>query len=379
MSIEAMLWALELPRLSAQQKLLLVNLANHCDESGSCFPSQKLLAARSSCSVRTVQRTLVELQRLGLVSVEHRNFRGGRTSSRYQLPLGTQGVFSAPECPSDKLSLGGGVPETEPVDKSGFPRNDAQATKCRLGADRSNDEAVDKSGFPRHSAQASNCHVGSPSDTGVVCPDDTGVAWELINPKELTHTIPPSPQPPKPPKGAVGVGGGMEREERSLALGSARGSAAAHEGGPALGLSSEQVSLLVSSLPDSMCVLSAEGMARVWRSLAPRLAAGWSPHQVRSQLAMRSLPDPVHDMAALVAARLDDLLDAPLDARAAGRAATAARVVERKRSAAELAEDERVKRLFADLRARHPDWTHAQVAKAVISQGYLAKVGARDG
>ena len=358
MSIEAMLWALELPRLSAQQKLLLVNLANHCDESGSCFPSQKLLAARSSCSVRTVQRTLVELQRLGLVSVEHRNFRGGRTSSRYQLPLGTQGVFSAPECPSDKLSLGGGVPETEPVDKSGFPRNDAQATKCRLGADRSNDEAVDKSGFPRESAQASNCHVGSPSDTGVVCPDDTGVAWELINPKELTHTIPPSPQPPT---GPVGEG----RED-----GSSRASSVSIEG-----LSPEVLEKIALSLPDAMCTLSIGGMMQVWRALEPRLAAGWSPAEIRQQLAMRSLPDPVHDMAALVCHRLSELIDAPV------RRADIARM-QRERMVNAVASDtpepdREADEVFARLRREHPDWSHAQIAREIISSGALVGGGRR--
>lgn len=358
MSFKAVTWAFdEVVGLSQGEKLVLLALAEFANDDNETWRSREAIAARALCSVRSVSSHLKVLESRGLVSRSARfawcedtavecATRGRhkhRVGTLYTLHLDVTGAGSSTHAKSASVE---NCPEC---------RGSGHRCKiCTCGGDEGSTHAKSRSPHMQPVAGITNRN------------------YPPIKP-------PPSPQPPKLPKGAVGTGGGMDREERSLALGSARGSAAAHEGGPALGLSSEQVSLLVSSLPDSMCVLSAEGMARVWRSLAPRLAAGWSPHQVRIQLAMRSLPDPVHDMAALVAARLDDLLDAPLDARAAGRAATAARVVERKRSAAELAEDERVKRLFADLRARHPEWTHAQVAKAVISQGCLAKVGPCDG
>ncbi len=354
MSFKAVTWAFdEVVGLSQGEKLVLLALAEFANDDNETWRSREAIAQRALCSIRSVATHLKALELRGLVSRQgryawcedtsaecaNRGKHKHRVGTLYKLHLDVTGAGGSTHANSASVE---NCPEC---------RGSGHTCKiCTCGGDEGSTHAKSRSPHMQPVAGITNRN------------------YPPIKP-------PPSPQPPT---GAVGDRDGMGRKVENLpGLGAAGGSAAAREGGPALGLSSEQVSLLVSSLPDSMCVLSAEGMARVWRSLAPRLAAGWSPHQVRRQLAMRTLPSEVRDMAALAAARLDDLLAAPVDARAAGRAATAARVVERELSAAERAEDERVKRLFADLRARHPDWTHAQVARAVISQGHLAEVGDR--
>ncbi|MDO5729745.1 MAG: hypothetical protein Q4P71_09010 [Actinomycetaceae bacterium] len=135
-------------------------------------------------------------------------------------------------------------------------------------------------------------------------------------------------------------------------------------------LSAEVVERVALSLPDSMCALGSSDMRRVWRVLEPKLEAGWTPGEIRRQLSMRSLPDPVHDMASLVCHRIGELLDAPV---------RASEVVRRRRereeipatasvplSEAERAEDVRVQALFERVRAEHPEWTPPQVARHVI-------------
>ena len=59
-------------------KLIMINLANlYNDATEYAYPSQELLAQRSECSIRTVQRKLENLNKLGLIKV---HFRPNKTS-----------------------------------------------------------------------------------------------------------------------------------------------------------------------------------------------------------------------------------------------------------------------------------------------------------
>ena len=81
MSAAARDWAYS-QRLKAPSKLVLVALAEHGEE---CWPSMSRLEEMSGYSVRTVIRAVQELERTGLISVEHRPGR----SPVFRLKLST--------------------------------------------------------------------------------------------------------------------------------------------------------------------------------------------------------------------------------------------------------------------------------------------------
>lgn len=60
------------PLLGANEKLCYVLLLSYAWQTGSCFPSQKLLAQDMACSERTVISTLAKLRKCKLISVERR-------------------------------------------------------------------------------------------------------------------------------------------------------------------------------------------------------------------------------------------------------------------------------------------------------------------
>ena len=78
MSIKAINYVIDLEIGDATSKLIMINLANlHNDATDYAYPSQELLAKRSECSIRTVQRKLIKLAQLGFIKV---HFRPNKTS-----------------------------------------------------------------------------------------------------------------------------------------------------------------------------------------------------------------------------------------------------------------------------------------------------------
>lgn len=69
MSLHAMLWALkQAPVENAQEQMILMAMADFAREDGTrCYLAQATIAERSTCSVRTLQRHLQELERRGLI------------------------------------------------------------------------------------------------------------------------------------------------------------------------------------------------------------------------------------------------------------------------------------------------------------------------
>ena len=87
MSNEAINWAFK-QDVPMARKFVLIVLANYADESHSCYPGQRKIAAQIGASVETVRRALADLEEGGLVSRERRNRDSGyRTSDRYFLPV----------------------------------------------------------------------------------------------------------------------------------------------------------------------------------------------------------------------------------------------------------------------------------------------------
>ena len=78
MSIKAINYVIDLEIGDATSKLIMINLANlYNDATEYAYPSQELLAKRSECSIRTVQRKLDNLSKLGFIKV---HFRPNKTS-----------------------------------------------------------------------------------------------------------------------------------------------------------------------------------------------------------------------------------------------------------------------------------------------------------
>src|SRR5690606_12470758 len=83
----AMTWAVDAPINKPTAKLALVCLADHADEHGACFPSQKALAERVGVSDRALRDALAWLEENGFLTRTARHRKdGSRTSDSYQLP-----------------------------------------------------------------------------------------------------------------------------------------------------------------------------------------------------------------------------------------------------------------------------------------------------
>ena len=85
MSIRRILAALETTSLPANEKLVLILLADHADdETGRCWPSQNYIAKRSGLTRETINRTIKRLSGKGLIRIHHR-FRddGSSRSNTY--------------------------------------------------------------------------------------------------------------------------------------------------------------------------------------------------------------------------------------------------------------------------------------------------------
>ena len=85
MSIQALSWSIKQQTSNPTTKLVLILLANYCDEKHSCYPSEKHLANLVGVSDRTIRRCLKELVDKKIISVQARE----GTSNRYFVRVDT--------------------------------------------------------------------------------------------------------------------------------------------------------------------------------------------------------------------------------------------------------------------------------------------------
>ena len=72
MSIKVMSWVWT-TKLTGPQKLLLMAIADHCNDIGEdAFPSIERLAEKCTVTERTVQRTIIRLEELEILHVQER-------------------------------------------------------------------------------------------------------------------------------------------------------------------------------------------------------------------------------------------------------------------------------------------------------------------
>ena len=70
MSFRAAAISLDVPNLTATERLVLIYYADHCDEQGKCFPSQGSIARRSGLSRATVSRATKALATKGRLRIK---------------------------------------------------------------------------------------------------------------------------------------------------------------------------------------------------------------------------------------------------------------------------------------------------------------------
>lgn len=101
MSVQAITWALSVKAGSPSAKALLLALANYADEFGVCWPGQARLANETDQSVDSVQRRLIDLEGLGLLS---RSPRARRNNGRYGGDIYTLHLPSVSRRPSPQAA-----------------------------------------------------------------------------------------------------------------------------------------------------------------------------------------------------------------------------------------------------------------------------------
>ena len=89
MSNKALTWALEQTTGSPTRKLVLLRLADQANDDGYCWPGKKSIARHCEVHKKTVQKALHDLQRQGLIWIEHRKDDDGvvNLTSRYWLQM----------------------------------------------------------------------------------------------------------------------------------------------------------------------------------------------------------------------------------------------------------------------------------------------------
>lgn len=194
MSWQASAWALKQATGSAPAKLVLLTIANYCDENGECFPRQTTIAEHTEQSVDTVQRRLRELERLGLI-FRRRSAKGNgwRGADRIVLLHSPEAIAHALHYGYDPAEPAGG--EGEPGEAAAAPAA-MRETHDEAGGEyddipaREADETT--SGAPRPQiaalAKAANCGVGQ-SRTGAAAIDKD----QFLNP--VPPLNPPRPEP----------------------------------------------------------------------------------------------------------------------------------------------------------------------------------------
>lgn len=97
-NVSAWVWTLTLP---PYEKMIMLELADHANTKGVCWPKQKTIAERTGIHRVTVNRILRKLEGSGLLTQEQRRRNGFQRSSMYRLSIGTVLYLSSAALPCD--------------------------------------------------------------------------------------------------------------------------------------------------------------------------------------------------------------------------------------------------------------------------------------
>jgi len=86
MSFQAMAWAVK-QRLTCQEKMVLLMLANYADQAGRCYPSMKVLSEECGLSLAQTRKCIAKLEEAKLVRRYKRIRSYGQTSNSFILAI----------------------------------------------------------------------------------------------------------------------------------------------------------------------------------------------------------------------------------------------------------------------------------------------------
>jgi len=284
----AMTWAWGLTDLDQSQTLVLLALADAANDEGVCWPSQAEIGRKARLKDRAVRNQIRSLEAAGLLSVSRRATPQGRKTNVYRLNIGCD--FS--------------LQSKQPARNAGW-------------VEGSEPQPVDNQAFRCNQSNRHEMPVGYP--TGTVVPVATGTVMPVASIYQTPNIQTPNPTQPSPTfnpvpgSGQVGSGRGFEATSRSDREKQAPSSATSEDAGALIG----------ACLPEWMQAMDRTGARQVAAMLAERIAAGWTPAQIRGLMGEKPA-NGVRRMSSLVAYRLDenvDVADAPQARTAAARRA----------------------------------------------------------
>ena len=288
-----MTWAWGLTDLDQSQTLVLLALADAANDEGVCWPSQAEIGRKARLKDRAVRNQIRSLEAAGLLSVSRRATPQGRKTNVYRLNIGCD--FS--------------LQSKQPARNAGW-------------VEGSEPQPVNNQAFRCNQSNRHEMPVGYP--TGTVVPVATGTVMPVASIYQTPNIQTPNPTQPSPTfnpvpgSGQVGSGRGFEATSRSDREKQAPSSATSEDAGALIG----------ACLPEWMQAMDRTGARQVAAMLAERIAAGWTPAQIRGLMGEKPA-NGVRRMSSLVAYRLDenvDVADAPQARTAAARRAQEAAI-----------------------------------------------------
>lgn len=418
MSSEAMAWAKRCGEVGSVPQLVLMLMADWADHEDKAWPGVKTLAAMTSRSERTIIRAVKRLEETGLIEKSARTAwcaldnpaclskgpHKHRTSNLYRLKVGAVPILP---------TKGRAVP--------GAKEGDSKGDKMSLMK-----ETAESCGNPisdKMSLLSFNSDISGRSIVTLVSP--------VCN-RDTLEDYPPDPTQPSPPDGVAPsaepgsgpVGSADADAEAATARGELAAEMLAAGENPANMVASglwdaqqladalawaaehpaparapetiqqrqevapqasrqerdhvdEASALIGACLPTWMHAMDRTGARQVAGMLAERIAAGWTPAQIRGLMGEKPTTG-VHRMSGLVAYRLDEnvgIHDAPQARTAAARQAQEAAInaahhaqaaaIEAAKTPEERARETAYSQMWEQMRAAHPQASNAELAGLV--------------
>lgn len=380
MSIQGSAWALDCVKgLGLGVKAVVFALGEYADENGVTWASRARLMDRAECSDRSLTTHLKTLQEVGLITC----------IPRYVL-CESQAEACASRPPHKHRR---GTIFQLHFDRSYDGQQKAGLTSAKIADVEELLETQEKV-HTRKNCGSEDPAPSTPAKLG--SPHPQPVAG-IVQRKRTTNIEPPSltkPYPNPTTEADAGFGLGQvrlgENEPESdagaqaEAAGETSSSVGGREGGceplgtaftPVAHPGEGELALIATCLPQAMQALDAQGARMVATLLAERIAAGWTPSQIRAVVG-ENLPPRVHRMAGLVARRLTDCVVPSLaPSHLAEQAEKQANAQRAELMAAAVPEDEimtpdereRAQRMEA-MRRENPEWPMAKIVRVIYQE-----------
>jgi len=141
MSVKVMSAVFDSKTLGPTERLIMLALADHCDDAGRCYPSNARLCERTGLSERAVRTNIRALEDAGYLTVQVGVGQGGANVYHVR-PEGGQQMPPAANAPGSKcrgggqqMPLGGAADAPKPSRTIIEPSSNARAALCAVLSD----------------------------------------------------------------------------------------------------------------------------------------------------------------------------------------------------------------------------------------------------